>query len=55
MADSSHFYKHILTLIFKIIIKDFLIYLQFKSMEHPVILLADSCKPEDQPLGLSAQ
>lgn len=54
MADTNRLYKHILVLIFKIIVKDFLIYLQFKSMEHPVILLAASRKPEDQPLGFSA-
>lgn len=54
MTDTNRFYNHILVLIFKIIAKDFLIYLQFKSMEHAAILLADSRRPEDQPLGFSA-
>lgn len=52
MADTSHFYE--LILIFRIILKEFLIYLQVKSTEHPVLLLADSCNPEDRPLGFSA-
>lgn len=53
MEDASHIYKHIHRLVLKIILKEFLVHLQFKSTEHLIFLLEDFCEPEDQPLGSS--
>lgn len=54
MADPSHIYKHIHRLVLKIILKEFLVHLQFKPMEHLISLHADFFEPEAQPLGSGA-